>query len=280
MSNHYLFKIFNFWLSCHLIFNTLSISSTPSKHFSSYQTPITTHLQTSPQNPQNPTLITTTHHSSSTKASAKLIPSYQKSIPIQTITKSKPQKNNTLTQNSTPATIKPQIKPTGSTLVMSPISTQLTSAPPASCPGYYAYLKFRQRTVCLQSTANTNIKLSYRHGYIYNSDQYRSYNRYIFAHNSPQLFDFLQHLPIGSTFQLTISGSTKHYKISKNQVLCDPTNPSHPCSNYPEKPLDMFPIIHPHLHSADLSLMTCAGTPLKHGDATHRRVVYAVLVQS
>lgn len=181
---------------------------------------------------------------------------------------SSPQTSSPAIPSSSQATASSQVAPQSS-------ATTKYIPNPNPCQGYYAYLELPSHTVCLVSTAETGGQLSYQHGYIYNSPKYQSYNQYIFGHNSAGLFAVLSSLPVGTLFRLTVANTTRTYRLQSSNLYCDYTNPSHPCSNYSEPVLNMFHVIRPRLKSADLSIMTCAGNPLSHGDATHRRVIYA-----
>jgi len=149
---------------------------------------------------------------------------------------------------------------------------------PAPCSGFYGYITIGGRNICLASTATTSGSLSYNHAYIYNTSV--SSNQYIFGHNSTNIFASLHSLPSGTTFSVTLGGQTTSYAIAFKEVVCDYSNrdqygPNYDCANYSEPVLNMNHAILPQLRSADLSLMTCAGSSIANGDATHRLVVYA-----
>jgi sortase (surface protein transpeptidase) len=160
---------------------------------------------------------------------------------------------------------------------VTPVKTQTASAAgwTSICGGYYGYISIGGKTVCLKSTDSTAGSLSYSYGYIFNSSAYQSYNQYIFAHNSANLFGGLSGLGVGTRFAVTIQGKTTNYAVSKKVVYCDYSNPTHPCSNYSEPVLNMYDAIRPGRQGADLALMTCAGWSIGNGDATHRLMVYA-----
>lgn len=143
------------------------------------------------------------------------------------------------------------------------------------CSGYYGYISIGGKNICLKSTNDTGGSLSYSYGYTFNSSTYNSYNQYIFAHNSANLFGGLKNLANGTRFSVTIGGKTTNYQISKKVVYCDYSNPSHPCSNYSEPVLNMYDAVKPARQGADLALMTCAGSSIGGGDATHRLMVFA-----
>lgn len=154
------------------------------------------------------------------------------------------------------------------------VSTPAKSTTPI-CNGYYGYISIVGKTICLSSTNSTGGSLSYSHAYIFNNSSYNSYNQYIFGHNSSNIFGNLAGLPIGTTFSVTVNGQTSNYRVSLKEVVCDYSNPSHPCSNYSEPVLNMHDAVYPSRKGANLAIMTCAGASIGNGDATHRLLVYA-----
>ncbi len=105
------------------------------------------------------------------------------------------------------------------------------------------------------------------------SDIYKT-SKLLYAHNSSNLFGNLKSLGIGSTFTVTDSGTTKTYVVSdkvtfeKNHGLLQ-INGS---GNYMGRVTYSAGYGNGN-HS--LALMTCAGTSLGGGDATHRLVIFA-----
>lgn len=144
-----------------------------------------------------------------------------------------------------------------------------------TCSGYYGYITIAGKSICLASTGTTAGNLSYNFAYIFNNASYNSYNQYIFGHNSANIFGSLGSLPVGTTFSVTTNGQTTNYRISFKEVVCDFSNPAYPCSNYSEPVLNMYDAVQPARRGANLAIMTCAGTSIGNGDATHRLVVYA-----
>lgn len=156
------------------------------------------------------------------------------------------------------------------------VSRQTTTAP---CNNYYGYLTIGGKNICLVATNTTNGTLSYSHAYTLHSSNHNSYNQYIFGHNSANIFGNLANLPAGATFSLTTNGQTANYRISFKETTCDYSNPSYPCSQFPNDPvLNMLDVVNPSRRGAHLAIMTCAGTPIGNGDATHRLTVYAVKI--
>ena len=182
-----------------------------------------------------------------------------------TISKLQPVNATPLTSIATTAKI-PQAKKAP---VQAAVSTGTT------CANYYGYISIGGRNICLASTSSTSGSLSYSHAYIFNSPNQNSFNQYIFGHSSASIFGSLANLPVGTSFGLTIGGDTTQYRISLKEVSCDYSNPSYPCTNYPEPVLNMSDAVYPFRKGADLAIMTCAGTAIGNGDATHRLTVYA-----
>ncbi|MFV0485270.1 MAG: hypothetical protein ACK5MU_03555 [Candidatus Saccharimonadales bacterium] len=86
-----------------------------------------------------------------------------------------------ITALATTATIK-------QTAAKSTASSSSTTKKSSVCSGYYGYISIGGKNICLKSTSSTGGSLSYSFGYIFNSSTYNSYNQYIFAHNSANLF--------------------------------------------------------------------------------------------
>ena len=157
-------------------------------------------------------------------------------------------------------------------------TTNLKKATKPTCSDFYGYISISGKNICLSSTGDTSQNLSYSNSYIYNNDKYNSHDQFIFGHNSANLFGNLKNLSVGETFSVTIKGVKTSYKISLKEVVCDYSNPEYPCSNYQDPILDMRNVLHPSLKGANLSIMTCAGTGIGNGDATHRLTIYAVKI--
>lgn len=96
----------------------------------------------------------------------------------------------------------------------------------------------------------------------------------LYAHNSSDLFGNLKSLGIGSTFTVTDGGITKTYAVS-DRVTFEKNNgllQLNGTGNY------MGRVTYNANYGNgghSLALMTCAGTPLGGGDATHRLVIFA-----
>ena len=94
----------------------------------------------------------------------------------------------------------------------------------------------------------------------------------LYGHNSAAVFGHLENLGIGETFTVVYEGATTNYVITGSDLF--------------EKNLETGRLqlggsgnymtsIKNNARGHDLALMTCAGTMLGGGDATHRLVVYA-----
>ena len=100
--------------------------------------------------------------------------------------------------------------------------------------------------------------------------------KFLYGHNSSVVFGGLQNLPVGATFSVTLNGQTKTYQIAqkvtfeKNNGLLQLGGDGNFMNAVVNASFDGS--------SYDLSIMTCAGTSLGHGDATHRLVVFAKIV--
>ena len=107
-------------------------------------------------------------------------------------------------------------------------------------------------------------------------------NKLVYAHNSNDLLGSIKDLEVGETFTLTENGTVKTYKVaevkifaksgSKTLSLC--TSGYENC----EGTYYMSTLINARINGKtyDAALFTCDGTSLGNGDATHRRVVFAI----
>lgn len=105
------------------------------------------------------------------------------------------------------------------------------------------------------------------------NDIYKT-SKLIYAHNSSNLFGNLKSLGIGATFTITDSGVTKTYVVS-DKVTFEKNNgllQLNGSGNYMGR-ITYSAGYGKGNHS--LALMTCAGTSLGGGDATHRLVIFA-----
>ena len=98
------------------------------------------------------------------------------------------------------------------------------------------------------------------------NDIYR-FKNLIFAHNAPNLFGNLSNLKTGQVIAISDGVTTTDFRVAEIE-LYSKTNGI--LDNDPE----FINKLAAHAMGHDLALLTCAGTPLGHGDATHRLVVY------
>jgi len=93
----------------------------------------------------------------------------------------------------------------------------------------------------------------------------------LYGHNSATVFKNLSSLKIGSTFSVTIDGSTKTYRVAKITTYeknKDGRLQLNGSGNY-------MKAIRDKALGHDLAVMTCAGTSYGNGDASHRLVIFA-----
>ena len=159
-----------------------------------------------------------------------------------------------------------------STIPTAPISKTPQKQPTSTvCAKDYAILRIAGKTICMFYTNSLENDAGSKVAF------YKDV--FLYGHNTSAVFSILHTLPVGTTFSITKSGQTKTYKITAKQIFCDYSNPSYPCSNYPNDPvLNMYDVIQPSRKGAALSLMTCAGKSIGNGDATHRLVAWAVQI--
>lgn len=99
--------------------------------------------------------------------------------------------------------------------------------------------------------------------------------RFFYGHNSAGVFGGLGSLGVGSIFSITYGGMTTNYQVTKVVMYEKNTSTGrlqlNGSGNYMRQVADA--------KSGDIqysvSLMTCAGQSLGHGDATHRLVIFA-----
>ncbi|MBQ3352848.1 hypothetical protein IJG89_00645 [Candidatus Saccharibacteria bacterium] len=124
-------------------------------------------------------------------------------------------------------------------------------------------------------------------GYVSDSVANRYGNKFIYAHNSANLFGVLFNSWVGQRFSVTIDGVTTNYIVAKIVVyeknetkgllqLNGKGNYMQSVANAIDKNIDASSQV--TLNYYDLSLMTCCGTMLGGGRATHRLVIFAYAV--
>lgn len=114
------------------------------------------------------------------------------------------------------------------------------------------------------------------------SNIYRT-NQIVYAHNSSALLGSIRSFTIGSNFTITENGITNTYEVADIEIfkkvddytlkLCDIAN----YDNCYDATYYMSTLENAKFRGKvyNLALMTCDGTSLGNGDATHRRVVFA-----
>lgn len=90
---------------------------------------------------------------------------------------------------------------------------------------------------------------------------------FYFAHNTNSVFGPLLSYDAGSTFSITIDGVTKNYRVAYAVTV---PNDDVLAANMKNIASSTYNGV-----KYDVSLMTCAGSPLPGRDATHRRLIFA-----
>ena len=142
--------------------------------------------------------------------------------------------------------------------VVKPVVTKAPSAGVPSTP-VTPVVKNYNVTIVTEEIVGSN--LSY-------SDIYRT-GKFIYAHNTAGLLGNLPTLANGEVFTITEGGVTRSYKVAFGRLYEKASN------GYLNGSRDVTYDVEIDALGHSLSLMTCAGTPLGHGDATHRYVVFA-----
>ena len=96
-------------------------------------------------------------------------------------------------------------------------------------------------------------------------------NKFLYGHNSANVFGFLPSVGVGQTFTLTYNGVTTTYQVMEKveYAKASPTTLSLNGREY------SMAYIAKGMNKYSLTLMTCSGQSLGRGDATHRLVLYA-----
>ncbi len=100
------------------------------------------------------------------------------------------------------------------------------------------------------------------------SDIYRT-GKFIYAHNSSNLFGNLKYLNIGDVFTITESGVAQKYQVIDKVIYEKADNGYLNGSKRLTKEVEIYANGH------DISIMTCSGTAYGNGDASHRLVLFA-----
>ncbi len=99
--------------------------------------------------------------------------------------------------------------------------------------------------------------------------------RFLYGHNSNNVFGGLKNLDIGSTFTLTLDNTTVTYRVSNIVIFEKNQSTGKLTLNGEGSYMNSVARAKHNGAQYDLSLMTCHGTALGHGDATHRLVIFA-----
>lgn len=100
------------------------------------------------------------------------------------------------------------------------------------------------------------------------SDIYRT-GKFIYAHNTSGLLGNLPTLAAGEVFTITENGVTRSYRVAYGELYEKAAN------GYLRGSREVTYEVEIEAKGHSIVMMTCAGTPLGGGDATHRYVVFA-----
>ena len=99
-------------------------------------------------------------------------------------------------------------------------------------------------------------------------DVYRT-GKFIYAHNSSNLFGSIPSLNMGEIFTITEGGVTRNYQVMDKVVYAKAAN------GYLEGSYSLTKEVEIYANGYDISMMTCYGTMYGNGDASHRLVLFA-----
>lgn len=122
-------------------------------------------------------------------------------------------------------------------------------------------------TISIFTSSSTTIDAGSRVG---------SFRKLLYGHNSSAVFGRLTNVAVGSTFTVTLGGTTTTYRIlQKITVLKSSLEVNNRMNylvnsaSYTDRDVGISTGTH------DLVLMTCAGTLYGNGDASHRTLIFA-----
>lgn len=125
------------------------------------------------------------------------------------------------------------------------------------------YIRIGGKTIEVVGVDSTSVEAGGHVNYI---------GKLLYGHNSNAVFGGLKNLGVGDTFTMVYGGTTTNYRISQVQLFEKNLETGRlqidGSGNY------MTSVKNTAL-GHDLALMTCAGTMLGGGDATHRLVLFA-----
>lgn len=165
----------------------------------------------------------------------------------------------------------PLPKPEVVTAVAKPaktVSTSMASAIVAQ-PTYVAPMNKIQiggRTIEIINTDNTKNNSG---NYVYKYG-----TKFLYGHNSANVFGVLYNLGAGATFSVTENGQTQNYVV-RQAVIYEKVNDYTLKLNDQEIMMSVITRARYAGTNYDLSLMTCYGTMYAGGDASHRLVLFA-----
>ena len=132
---------------------------------------------------------------------------------------------------------------------------------PSNVFTYVAPVRMKNYNVTVVSDSIIGSGLSYH-------DVYRT-GKFIYAHNSSNLFGNLKSLNVGEDFTITEGGVLRHYRVMDKVVYEKAANGLLNSSKAVTKEVEY------NANGYDISMMTCAGTAYGNGDASHRLVIFA-----
>lgn len=152
--------------------------------------------------------------------------------------------------------------------VVTAVSRPTTKAAPAAAPVAPSnHLDISGRSLKVEYTESTAVNAG-------NVVKFYN-NKFLYGHNSGNVFGFLSGVGVGTTFSLTYNGVTTNYRVS-NKVTYEKTGSTTLGLNGATIKMGHVAAgFSPDEVKHSLSIMTCAGTPLGNGDATHRLVLFA-----
>ncbi|MBO7561240.1 sortase [Candidatus Saccharibacteria bacterium] len=99
--------------------------------------------------------------------------------------------------------------------------------------------------------------------------------RFLYGHNSSNVFGGLKNLSIGNIFTVTLNNETVTYRIAEKVVFEKNQETGKLTLNGAGSHMNNVARAKYNGTQYDLSIMTCHGQSLGHGDATHRLVIFA-----
>lgn len=100
-------------------------------------------------------------------------------------------------------------------------------------------------------------------------------NKFLYGHNSANVFGFLPSVGVGHTFSVTYNGTVTNYRVSNKVEYTKTGDTTLGIGNMTYKMGHVANGYDPSEIRHNLVIMTCSGTSLGHGDATHRLVLFA-----